>query len=51
MNETMRNDALNTFYYLNAVSMKKVDGALRCEVTKAQLDRVLAQNSQKIVDL
>lgn len=48
---TLREEVLNIFYYMNAVSMEKIDGALRCEITRRQLDKVLAENHEMIVPL
>jgi hypothetical protein len=49
--EEREENELNTFYYLNAVTMEKADGALRCQITRRQLDKVLAENHEMIVSL
>ena len=49
LNQSKVISGLNIFYYVNAVSVAKVDGALRCEITKSALDKVLLESGEKIV--
>lgn len=41
-------DNLNTFYYINANSVKRVDGALECKITERALMPIIEKYISKI---
>ena len=47
--ELAQTEQLNNFYQIDAVSMQIIDGALVCQITRRQLDKVLRQRNEKIV--